>query len=243
MQPPGPQASSARALALPCSFPWGSQLLAWDPLSITTPPRLLTPAPDPRYTFLSPTRSSCSLDPPPVAPHHSRLKACHSSTTLHAAVPLRLPTGVPNPASASVQPGQLCQAGAGLEQTERPYAPAADQPLDLAAWGAWPLQPGSALPTRPPVLTASPRDYSGFPVLPLCPRHTGSKCAKSGTAWGQITESCPWSFDRECPRLSLLGGFSSMRHRSGGTKGPSWRVSAGCPYCGTPHLASAKPQM
>lgn len=126
MQSPGPQASSAPALALPCSSP-GAHSCSGDPLSITTLPRLLT-------LLLTLATPSISHTLPPAAlalrqllPTTAALKACSEPRHTSRSCSSEVAHWSPNPSSASgsaSQSGQLCQAGAGLEQTERPYAPA-----------------------------------------------------------------------------------------------------------------------
>ena len=207
MQSPGPQASSAPALALPCSSP-GAHSCSGDPLSITTLPRLLT-------LLLTLATPSISHTLPPAAlalrqllPTTAALKACSEPRHTSRSCSSEVAHWSPNPSSASgsaitvrttVPGGSRAGAnGAALRSCH-------DQPLDLAAWGAWPLQPGSAPhPPDPPILTASPRDYSGFPVFaPLPQVHWVQMCkvrdslgADHRVAHGALTENVPG-----CPSL------------------------------------------
>lgn len=173
MQSPGPQASSARALALPCSSP-GAHSCSRDPVSITTPPRLLT-------LLLTLTAPSVSHTLPPAAlalrqllPTTAALKACSeprrtshccSSEVAHWEPQSCLSLGFGRHSQDNCARGSTAGAnGAAL-------CSCLDQPLDLAAGGAWSLQLGSAPhTTRRPVLTASPRNHLGFPVFAPLPQ-------------------------------------------------------------------------
>lgn len=170
MQSPGPQASSARALALPCSSP-GAHSCLRDPLSITTLPRLLTLLLTLATPSISHTLPPAALTLRQLLPTTAALKACsqlhHTSRSCSSEVAHWEPQsclGLGFSQDNCARREQGWSKLSGLMLLRRPaIGPGGLGGVASAAR----IRPP---PTRPPVLTASPRDYSGFPVFAPLPQ-------------------------------------------------------------------------